>query len=55
MGKTRDLFLVYQSNIYYLPYLWDFPGGSDGEESTCNSGNLDSIHMLTMELMSFLL
>ena len=24
-------------------YLWGFPGGSDGEEFTCNAGDLDSI------------
>ena len=23
--------------------LWGFPGGSDGEESTCNAGDLGSI------------
>ena len=24
------------------PWLWGFPGGSDGKESTCNAGDLGS-------------
>ena len=27
--------------IHY--YTWDFPGDSDGKESTCNAGDLDLI------------
>ena len=25
-----------------IRYYWGFPGGSDGKESTCNVGDLDS-------------
>ena len=28
---------------YPLQYSWAFPGGSDGKESACNAGDLDSI------------
>ena len=30
-------------NKYFLKYLQGFPGGSDGEESACNVGDLDLI------------
>ena len=26
--------------------MWDFPGGSDGKESACNAGDLDSMPRL---------
>ena len=26
-----------------FPVMWDFPGGSDGKESACNTGDLSSI------------
>ena len=29
--------------IGYSPVFMDFPGGSDGEESTCNAGDLGLI------------
>ena len=35
-------FAVLKDSIYYLVPL-GFPGGSDGKESTCNSGDLGSI------------
>ena len=29
--------------LYIVVYIWGFPGGSDGKESTCNAGDLGSI------------
>ena len=29
--------------MYTLLYIWGFPGGSDGEESACNTGDLDLV------------
>ena len=43
------------TELNLLNSFMGLPGGSNGEESTCNSGDLDSIHMLTMEILPFLL
>ena len=29
--------------MYTLLYIWGFPGRSDGEESACNTGDLDLV------------
>ena len=36
-------FLHIKHYIDFYLYILDFPGGSDGEESACNAGDLDSI------------
>ena len=33
----------YMLEAQYLPHVEVFPGGSHGEESTCNAGNLRSV------------
>ena len=45
-GKKRIYFrckMEYTSNAAYSPFLWGFPGGSDGKVSACNAGDLGSI------------
>ena len=43
-GHTKQVNQLNQlSNWVDLPYKWDFPGGSDSKESTCNEGDLGSI------------
>ena len=34
---------MYVCDIYTHTYIFGFPGGSDGKESACNAGDLDSI------------
>ena len=46
--KGLILFTVHQHQCSYLINVltggdWGFPGGSDGEESACSAGDLDSI------------
>ena len=47
-GKGKGIVREFGMDTYKLPYLnWTttrgFPGGSDGKESTCNSGDSGSI------------
>ena len=32
------------SQYCFNNFIWDFPGGSDSKESTCNAGDPDLIH-----------
>ena len=37
---------ICEGNGYPLQYSWGFPGGSDGKEYTCSTGDLDSVQGL---------
>ena len=43
MLQYRLSFLSFQSFRFLKFTIWDLLGGSDGKESTCNAGDLDSI------------
>ena len=42
MKKTRKNRLTRFTLLSFLECQWGFPGGSDGEESACNAGDLGS-------------
>jgi len=42
-SRCTGLYLIASLLPYLIPYRWEFPGGSDGKESSCSIGHLGSI------------